>query len=108
MEDERVEATERLVRKFARSYERGSGGARYIPSDQLEEFLKDLVGRFYGMNFALRRDRGNGATLSIRRRSTRERIYFTHVYNTNGRGRSRTPVSYNLSFDNTDVNFELA
>lgn len=106
--EERVEATERLVRKFARSYERGSGGVRYIPSGQLETFLTDLLERFYGMNFALRRDRGNGATLSIRRRSTREQIYFTHVYNTNNRGLSRMPVSYNLNFENTDVNFELA
>lgn len=104
---ERVQATERLVRKFARSYERGSGGARYIAAAQMELFIMDVVNKFSGTSFALRKDRGNGVTLSVRLRATREELYFTHVYNTNNRGLSRSPVMYSLTFDNTDVNFEL-
>ncbi|NLA87245.1 MAG: hypothetical protein GX847_08205 [Clostridiales bacterium] len=104
---ERVPATERLVRKFARSYERGSGRTRYIASSRMEEFISDLIGQFSGTSFALRKDRGNGVTLSVRQQATREELYFTHVYNTNNRGLERSPVTYSLTFENTDVNFEV-
>ena len=104
---DRVPATERLIKKFARSYERGSGRARYIASSQMEGFISDLINQFSGTSFALRRDRGNGATLSVRLSATRQEHYFTHVYITNNRGLERSPVKYSLTFENTDVNFEV-
>ncbi|SHH75536.1 hypothetical protein SAMN02745823_00870 [Sporobacter termitidis DSM 10068] len=104
---ERVTATERLVRKFARGYERGTGSARYIAATEMAVFISDLIRQFSGMSFAVRRDRGNGATLSVRSRATRDELYFAHVHNTNARGLDRSPVAYCLTFENADVNFEV-
>lgn len=104
---EKIAATERLVRKFARGYERGSGSARYIAASDLEGFILDLISQFSGMRFALRKDRGKGVTLSVRSSATREELYFAHVHNTNNRGLDRSPVTYSLTFENTDVNFEV-
>src|SRR5262245_62030603 len=101
---EKAEATERLVRKFARGYERG-GSTRYIAASEMALFIEDLIREFSGLSFAVRKDRGNGATLSVRSRATREELYFARVHNTDSRGRARSPVSFSLMFENMDINF---
>ena len=55
-----VSGTEKLVRKFARGYERRGGSDAYIASEDLQNFVAELISEFSGICIGLRKDRGQG------------------------------------------------
>ena len=83
--------TEKLIRKFAKGYERRGGAAAYIASDDLNNFLEELIAEFSGICVGLRKDRGQGLYLSVMSSGTRAPLYFARVRNTNARGLDRSP-----------------
>jgi hypothetical protein len=103
-----VPATDKLIRQFARGYERGTGSARYIASLDFSSFISELASTFQGIRLDIRRDRGQGVYLSILSAETRETLYFTRVRNINGRGLDRSPVRYSLEITNRDIVLEFS
>lgn len=104
-----VPATDKLVRKFAKGYERGCGSAaRYIASEDFQSFISELVSQFNGIRLDIRKDRGQGVFLSVLSSDTREMLYFTRVRNTNARGLDRSPVRYSLELANRDIVLEFS
>jgi hypothetical protein len=96
--------TERLIKKFARGFERGSdSSARYIASEDMQGFITELVSVFSGIGVRIRKDRGQGLLLSVLQWDTWAVLYSVHIRNTNTRGLVRSPVRYCLEIENRDV-----
>lgn len=103
-----VRGTEKLVRKFAREYERRSRSVGcYLAGTDLEVFLSKLISEFSGICISIRKDRGQGLALSILSSDTRASLYFVYVRKTNARGLDRSPARYSLTLENKDVTLEF-
>ena len=95
--------TEKLIKKFAKGFERRSGAAAYIAISDMNNFLAELISEFSGICVGLRKDRGQGLFLSVMASETRALLYFIRVRNTNARGLDRSKVRYSLTLENKDV-----
>jgi hypothetical protein len=103
-----VRGTEKLVKKFAKGYERRSRTVgSYLAGSDLEIFLLKLIAEFSDIRICIRRDRGQGLTVSIQACDTRALLHRVYVRNTNARGLDRSPVKYELMLNNRDVNLEF-
>ena len=57
-----IPATDKLIQKIARGYERGTGSARYIAGLDFSGFISVLASTFQGIRLDIRRDRGQGVS----------------------------------------------
>jgi hypothetical protein len=103
-----VSGTEKLIRKFAKGYERRSGSAaRYVASEDMNNLIAELISEFSGICIGLRKDRGQGVLLSVMSSETRALLYSVRVRNTDARGLNRSKVRYSLTLENRDVILEF-
>ena len=102
-----VKATEKLVRKFVKGYERGRGSGAYVSSADFQNMIGELISQFSGICIGIQRDRGQGLFLSVLSAETRTVLYFVRVRNTNARGLDRSKVRYSLTVENRDLVLEV-